>query len=109
MARMANYLLSKQDVINLLSQLGKVHIKYPPELLAARRKLYLDLAAQLAVTRDAVAAKRKQLISSTLRDPDSVVVGVLIVLFAAFLIAFVAHAIAAGEVNLVRLIGLLSR
>jgi len=105
---MSNYQFSKQDVIRLLSQLRKIRMEYPPELLAARRKLYLNLIAQLAATHVAVTAKRKQLVSSIVREPDSTVIKVLIVVFVAFLIAFVAHTIANGNVNFGWLMELLS-
>jgi len=106
---MTNYLFSKQEVIKLLSQLRKFRAEYPPELLAARRKLYLDLATQLAATRITVNARRKQWVSLIMREPGSTVIKVLIVVFVAFLIAFVAHAIATGNISFGWLMEFLSR
>ena len=106
---MTQYRFSKQEVIELLSQLGKLRVEYPPELLAARRKLYLNLTGQLAATRIAVGDRKNQFPSSIEREPISVVVKVLIAVFIAFLIAFVAHSIATGNVDLGWLRELLSK
>lgn len=104
---MTNYLFSEQEVTELLSQLVRLRVKYPPELLATRRTLYLGWIAQMIATRISVNAGRDRWTASILREPGSTVVKVLIIIFVAFLIAFVAHAIATGNVNFGRLIGLL--
>ena len=94
---MTNIIFSKQEVIELLSQLRKVRAKYPPELLAARRKIYLSLAAQLAATRSAINARRKQLAISIVRK--STIIKVLLAVLVAFLIAFVLNFIITGSEN----------
>jgi len=106
---MTNYRFSKQEVIKLLSQLKKLRVEYPPELLITRRRLYLSMAAQVAATRIAVDIKKKQWIYSIMHEPGSIVIKVLIVVFVAFLIAFVAHELATGHVSFVWLMTLLSR
>ena len=105
---MTNYQFSKQEVITLLAQLRKLRVEYPSDLLAARRKLFLSWVAQVVATRIDVKAKRNHWASSILHEPSSTVIKVLIVVFVAFLLAFVAHAIAIGSVNFGWLIELLS-
>ena len=106
---MTNHIIPKQEVIKLLSQFGKIRAEYPPELLATRRRIYLSLAAQLAATRNTVNARRKQWVFSIMQEPDSTIIKVLIVIFVAFLIAFMAHAVATGNVDFGWLMELLSR
>jgi hypothetical protein len=98
---------SEQDIIRLLSQLRKFRVEYPSELLAAQRRLYLSLAAQLIATHITIEDSENQFLSSIKRDPISVIVKVLIVVFVAFLIAFIAHSIAIGNVDLRWLRGLM--
>jgi hypothetical protein len=98
-SRMVQHQFSKQEVIKLLSQLRKLRVKYPPELLIARRRLYLNLAAQLVATHITVDDRINQLLPLIGRDPVSVVVNVLVMVFVAFLIAFIAHSIAIGNVD----------
>jgi len=105
---MGNYQFSKQELETLLTQLRIVRVKYPPELLTARRRLYLGIAAQVAAPRASVDIKWKRWISSIMREPGSTIIKVLIAIFVAFLIAYTAHAIATGNVDLVWLIDLLS-
>ena len=97
--RMANRLFSKQEVIKLLSQFGKLRVEYPPELLVARRRLFVNMAAQVAATRAAVDSGRKRWLFSIVHEPGSTVIKVLIAVFVAFLIAFVVHFVVNGEVN----------
>ena len=106
---MTNHLISKQEVIKLLSQLSKIRAEYPPELLAARRRIYLSLAAQLAATRSTVNTRRKQWVFSIMHEPGSTVIRVLIVVFTAFLIAFIAYSITTGNLDFGWLMDLLSR
>jgi hypothetical protein len=106
---MIKYQFSRQDVIRLLTQLRKINVKYPPDLLAARRRLYLNLAAQLAVTRIAATTKKQQLLFSIEREPGSIVIRALILIFIAFLVAFIAHSIATGNIDLWWFLELLSR
>ena len=104
---MTNHIFSKQDVTELLSLLRKIRAEYPPELLAARRRIYLSLAAQLAATRNTIKAGRKQFVSSTVQEPTSIVTKVLVVIFVAFLIAFIVYFITTGNVDFGWLIELL--
>ncbi len=106
---MGNYQFSKQELETLLTQLRIVRVKYPPELLTARRRLYLGMAAQVADPRTSVDTKWKQWISSIMREPGSTVIKVLIAIFVAFLIAYTAHTIAIGNADLGWLMDLLSR
>ena len=96
---MTNYRFSKQEVVKLLPQLRELSVEYPPELLAAQRESYLDMAVQLAATRSAVDNRRHQRRYSIMHEPSSMVVKALVVVFTAFLIAFVAYSIATGNVN----------
>jgi len=96
---MTNYQLSEQEVVKLLPQLRELQVEYPPELLAAQRKSYLDMAAYLVATRNPANTSRQERRFSTMREPSSMVIKALIVIFTAFLIAYVAHAIATGNVN----------
>ena len=107
MTRMTNY-FSSQQVIQLLAQLKDTQLEYPPELLATQRKIYLSLAMQQAITRASVDARKGQFAASIVREPMSTIVKVLILVFIAYLIAFVAHAIAIGNVNFGWLLELLS-
>jgi hypothetical protein len=109
LTEMTNHQFSKQEVITLLAQLGKLRVEYPPDLIAAQRRLYLGWVAQVVATRVDVNARRNHWASSILHEPSSTVIKVLIVVFVAFLLAFVAHAIAIGSVNFEWLIELLSR
>ena len=97
--RMTDYRFSKQEVVRLLPRLKELPVEYPPELLAAQRESYLDMAVQLAATKSVVKPKRRQRRYSIMREPGSTVIKALIVVFTAFLIAFVAHSIATGNVN----------
>ena len=105
---MENNQFSKQELETLLSQLRYLSVGYPPNLLAARRRLYLGMAAQVASTHASVETRRKQWIYSILREPGATIVKVLIVIFAAFLISYVAHAIATGNIDFRWLMDLLS-
>jgi hypothetical protein len=106
---MANY-FSPQQVVYLLTQLKDIHTnRYPPELLAARRRIYLSLVMQLTLTRDTVNTRRKQFMYSIVREPMSTIIKALALVFIAFLIAFVAHSVATGNVNFEWLLKLLSR
>lgn len=96
---MTNYRFSKQEVVKLMSQLRELSVEYPPELLATQRKSYLDMIVQLAAIRSAVNTRRQQRRYSIMREPGSMVIKALIVVFTAFLIAFVAHSIVTGNVN----------
>ena len=104
---MTNHLFSKQDVIKLLSQLRNIRAEYPPELLAARRRIYLSLAAQLAATRNTIDSRRKQVVSAMVQE--SIIIKVLLVILVAFLIAFVAYSITSGNLDFEWLMELLSR
>jgi hypothetical protein len=106
---MSQYRFSKQEVIKLLSQLKELRVEYPPELLAARRKVYLGLARQLVITRSAVDDRKNQFLSSIEREPIAVIVKVLIVVFVAFLLAFIAHSITTGNADFGWLQGLPKR
>ena len=105
---MTNYRFSKQEVVRMLPQLRELNAEYPPELLAAQRELYLGMVIQLTVNRNAVDTGKQQRRYSIMREPGSMVIKALIVVFVAFLIAFVAHSIATGNVNFDWLRGLLS-
>ena len=105
---MTSYRFSKQEVVELLPQLKKPHAQYPPEMLAAQRKLYLDTARRLAKTRSMVNTQRQQWRYSIMHEATSMIVKALIVLFAGFLIAFVVHSIVTGNVNFEWLSQLLS-
>jgi hypothetical protein len=109
LARMTNYRFSKQEVVKLLPQLKELSVDYPPELLAAQRESYLDMVIRLAAARSTVKPRRQQWRYSIMREPGSMVIKALIVVFTAFLIAFVAHSIATGNVNFEWLRELLSR
>ena len=104
-----NYQISKQEVAKLLPQLRELQVEYPPELLAAQRESYLDMVARLVTTRNTANTRRQQWRFSTMREPSSMVIKALIVIFTAFLIAYAAHAIVTGNVNFVWLRELLSR
>jgi hypothetical protein len=106
---MTNHLFSKQDVIELLSLIRNIRTEYPSDLLAARRRIYLGLAAQLAATQNTIPSKRSQWLSLILQEPASTITKILIVVFAVFLIAFMAHAIATGSLDFGWLMELLSR
>ena len=94
--------------MRLLTQLGKFRVGYPSELLAARRRLFLSMAAQMVATRVAVDIKKRQWVSSLLQEPGLTVIRVLIAIFIAFLIAFVAHELVTGNVNIQWIVELLS-
>jgi len=96
---MTNHIISNQEVVKLLSQLGKIRAKYPPELLAARRRIYLSLAAQWTATRNAVSTRKKQFAFLTMQVPASTVIRGLVVIFVAFLITFMIHAMATGNLD----------
>jgi hypothetical protein len=96
---MTNYQLSKQEVVKLLPQLRVLQVEYPPELLAAQRKSYLDMVAQLATTYNPVNTRRQERRYSTMHEPGSIVIKALIVVFTAFLIAFVVYSIVTGNIN----------
>ena len=96
---MTNYRFSNQEVVKLLPQLRELQMEYPPKLFIAQRKSYLDMVAQLATTRNAANTRRQQRRYSIMREPSSMVIKALIVVFTAFLIAFVAYSIATGNVN----------
>jgi len=81
---------------------------YPPDLLATRRRLYLSLAAQTAVSRIVFIPKRQQLVASILNEPGSAVIKALIVIIVAFLVAYVAYSMANGNIDLGWFLGLLS-
>jgi hypothetical protein len=108
-SRMEQRKLSTQEVIRLLSQLNELRGEYPPDLLAARRKVYLSIAKQLVVTHIAVDDRKNQFLSSIEREPIAVVVKALIAVFVAFLIAYIAHSLATGIVDFGWLIELLTR
>ena len=103
---MTNHIISNQEVVKLLSQLGKIRAKYPPELLAARRRIYLSLAAQLAATKSTIDSRRKQMVSVVVRE--TTIIKVLLVILVAFLIAFAAYSITTSNVDFGRLIELFS-
>ena len=103
---MTNHIISNQEVVKLLSQLGKIRAKYPPELLAARRRIYLSLAAQLAATKSTIDSKRKQMVSVVVRE--TTIIKVLLVILVTFLIAFAAYSITTSNVDFGRLIELFS-
>lgn len=84
-------------------------MEYHPELLAARRMAYLMLAAQLSATRSVVDSRRKQWVTSIVQEPISTIIKALIIVFVAFLVAFLARAIATGNLNFEWLLNLLSR
>ena len=105
---MKEYRFSKQEVAKLLPQLRELSMEYPPELLAAQREIYLGMVIQLTAARDAVHPRRQKWSYSIMREPGSMVIKALIVVFTAFLIAFVAYSIATGNVNLEWLRELLS-
>lgn len=106
---MMNYQISQHEVVKLMPQLRELQVEYPPELLAAQRESYLGMVARLVATRNAAITRRQQWRFSTMREPSSMVIKALIVIFTAFLIAYVAHAIATGNVNFEWLRKLLSR
>ena len=106
---MTNHIFSKQEVIELLSQLREIRAEYPPELLAARRRIYLSLGAQHAVTRITVNIRRKLFVSSIVHEPGSTVIKALIIVFVAFLVAFVLYSITTGNVDFGWLTVMLSR
>ena len=108
MTRMANNFFSKQEVIKLLSQIRMIRAEYPLDLLTARRRLYLGMAAQIAATRASVDNKWKQWISSIVREPSSTVIKALVVFFVVFLIAFVVHSLATGNLAFRWIIELIS-
>jgi len=97
--RMTKSLFSRQEVIELLSQLKDIHTKYPPEFLSARRRTFLFLAAQLAAARSIPGSRKKQWGFLITQEPIAIIMKALIVVFVAFLIAFLAHAIASGNIN----------
>ena len=105
---MTSYRFSKQEVVELLPQLKEPCEQYPPKMLAAQRELYLDTARRLAKTRSMVNTQRQQWRYSIMHEASSIVVKVLIVIFAGFLIAFVIHSIVTGNVNFEWLSRLLS-
>lgn len=96
---MTNCRFSKQEVVTLLPQLKELRTEYPPELLAAQRESYLDMVAQMAAKCSVANPGKQQWRYSIMREPGSTVVKALIVVFTAFLIAFVAHSIATDNVN----------
>ena len=106
---MTNHLFSTQDVTELLSLLRKAPAEYPPDLLTTRRGAYLSMVTQLTVTQDTINTRRGQWLSSILHEPASMIIKVLIVVFVLFLIAFTAHAIATGSLDLGWLMESLSR
>ena len=105
--RMTKFLFSRQDVIGLLSQLKNIRAKYPPEVLSARRKDFLFLAAQLGAARTIADSKRKQWVYLFTQEPISIIIKALIIIFVAFLVAFLANSIAAGNIDFKWLMGLL--
>jgi hypothetical protein len=107
MTRMTNY-FSSQQVIQLLVQLKDIYTEYPPEMLATRRKIFLGLVMQLAITNASVEARKGQFAASIVREPMSTIVKVLMLVFIAYLIAFVLHSIAIGSVNFEWFLELLS-
>ena len=106
---MENNQFSNQEIVTLLAQLRKLRVEYPPDLLVAQRKRYLGTAAQVTATRITVDTKWKQWISSIMREPGSTMIKVLIVILVSYLIAFVAHAFATGNLDFGWLLDLLSR
>ena len=104
---MTKYLFSRQEVIKLLSQLRMIRIEYPPDLLSARRRAYIMLAAQLSATRSVVDSRRKQWVTAIVQEPVSTIIKALIIVFVAFLVAFLARAIATDNVHFGWLLNLL--
>ena len=103
---MTNHIISNQEIIKLLSQFNKIRVGYPPELMAARRRIYLGLAAQLAATKRTIDSRRKQMVSVVLRE--TTIIKVLLAILVAFLIAFAAYSITTSNVDFGRLIELFS-
>jgi hypothetical protein len=106
---MENYQASKQEIITLLSRLEQIRTDYPPDLLAARRRLYLGMVAQVAATHIITGSYWKRWISAIEREPGSIVTKALIIIFIALLIAFVAHAFATGNLYFGRILDLIVR
>ena len=92
----------------MLTRLRELRVGYPPDLLVARRRLFLSMASQVVATRVAVDIKKKQWIYLILQEPSLTVIRVLIAVFIAFLIAFMAHELVTDNVNFQWIVDLLS-
>ena len=84
-------------------------MEYPPELLTVRRGNFLSLTTQLLLSPVIVNNGKNQFVAPTEHEPIPLTVKVLIMVYVAILVAYVAFSFLIGNIDFSWLRGFLSR